>query len=231
MGWRRTGVKCLPQPMMNQLVHWHIWDTGGLFYQYGLTLTPAWISNHMRSKVWAEVTYPFPNFNGCTVEVWEGISNFIWLIICKRWYEIGHRYFQRIHWDERNWLTSVGVTSRLIFFYLIPYGWIICFYLLQPPPEAILCIISMYKWYMYICIYFRWVIDWPCSHSRVTVSATIFIVVAVETRVNVYINQLADVGATASIKKNHGFQLRLLHSFWLGVENRRCLLYQVWFRS
>ena len=24
-----------------------------------------------------EITYPFPNFNGCTVEVWEWISNFI----------------------------------------------------------------------------------------------------------------------------------------------------------
>ena len=33
--------------------------------------------NHMPGKVWDEVTYPFPNFNGCTVEVWEWISNFI----------------------------------------------------------------------------------------------------------------------------------------------------------
>ena len=24
-----------------------------------------------------EITHPFPNFNGCTVEVWESISNFI----------------------------------------------------------------------------------------------------------------------------------------------------------
>ena len=24
-----------------------------------------------------EITYPFPNFNGATVEVWEWISNFI----------------------------------------------------------------------------------------------------------------------------------------------------------
>ena len=27
--------------------------------------------------VWDEITYPFPNFNGFTVEVWEWISNFI----------------------------------------------------------------------------------------------------------------------------------------------------------
>ena len=30
----------------------------------------------MLSKVWEEIAYPFPNFNGCTVEVWERISNF-----------------------------------------------------------------------------------------------------------------------------------------------------------
>ena len=27
--------------------------------------------------MWDEIIYPFPNFNGCTVEVWEWISNFI----------------------------------------------------------------------------------------------------------------------------------------------------------
>ena len=31
----------------------------------------------MSSKVWDKFTYPFPNFNGATVEVWEYISNFI----------------------------------------------------------------------------------------------------------------------------------------------------------
>ena len=31
----------------------------------------------MPSKVWDEITYPFPNFNGRTIEVWEWISNFI----------------------------------------------------------------------------------------------------------------------------------------------------------
>ena len=43
--------------------------TSGRFYSHGLTLIPAWISNHMPSKVWGEITYPFLNFNGCTVEV------------------------------------------------------------------------------------------------------------------------------------------------------------------
>ena len=37
----------------------------------------ARISNNMSSKVWDEIIYPLPNFNGCTVEVWEWINNFI----------------------------------------------------------------------------------------------------------------------------------------------------------
>ena len=31
----------------------------------------------MSSKVWDEITYPFPNFNGAAVEVWEWKSNFM----------------------------------------------------------------------------------------------------------------------------------------------------------
>ena len=42
-----------------------------------LNLIPAWISNHISSKVWEEIIYPFPNFKGATVEVGEWISNFI----------------------------------------------------------------------------------------------------------------------------------------------------------
>ena len=46
----------------------------GITYFWGwsstcLTLIPAWISNHMPSKLQGEITYPFLNFNGCTVEV------------------------------------------------------------------------------------------------------------------------------------------------------------------
>ena len=41
----------------------------GQFYQHGLTLIPAWISNHIYFELWDEITYPFLNFNGCTVEV------------------------------------------------------------------------------------------------------------------------------------------------------------------
>ena len=51
--------------------------TWGSFYQHGLTLISAWISNYIHYKVWDGIIYPFRNFNGCTVEVWEWISNFI----------------------------------------------------------------------------------------------------------------------------------------------------------
>ena len=44
---------------------------------HSLTLISAWISNHMSYTVWDEITYPFPNFNGVTVGVWEWMSNFI----------------------------------------------------------------------------------------------------------------------------------------------------------
>ena len=50
------------------------WD---LFYYHGLTWIPASINRHMPSKVWGEIIYPFLNFNGCTVDVKEWISNFI----------------------------------------------------------------------------------------------------------------------------------------------------------
>ena len=55
----------------------HICVTRSLFYWYGLTLIPAWISNYIPGKVWEWITYPFSNFKSCTIEVWEWISNFI----------------------------------------------------------------------------------------------------------------------------------------------------------
>ena len=35
------------------------------------------MNNYIHYKVWDEITYLFPNFNGATVEVWEWISDFI----------------------------------------------------------------------------------------------------------------------------------------------------------
>ena len=35
------------------------------------------MSNYIYAKVWDEITYPFPNFNGGTIDVWKWVSNFI----------------------------------------------------------------------------------------------------------------------------------------------------------
>ena len=36
---------------------------------HGYTLIPAWIGNYIHYKMWCVITYPFPNFNGVTIEV------------------------------------------------------------------------------------------------------------------------------------------------------------------
>ena len=47
------------------------------FCLHGLTLIPAWTSRLHYHKPLNEITYPFPYFNGFTVEVWEWVSNAI----------------------------------------------------------------------------------------------------------------------------------------------------------
>ena len=47
------------------------------FYKHGLTLILAWINNYILYNMLDEITYPFPNFNGCAIEVWELINNFV----------------------------------------------------------------------------------------------------------------------------------------------------------
>ena len=49
----------------------------GPFYWHILTEIPVWTSYYIHWKLWNEITYPFPHFNGWTVEVWAWISNFI----------------------------------------------------------------------------------------------------------------------------------------------------------
>ena len=42
-----------------------------------VTSIPTWINNHIDWQMWDVITYPFPNTVGCTVEIWELVSNFI----------------------------------------------------------------------------------------------------------------------------------------------------------
>ena len=44
--------------------------TWGFFYYQGLTWISAWINNHVPKNMWCEIIYPFPSFNGFTVEIW-----------------------------------------------------------------------------------------------------------------------------------------------------------------
>ena len=41
-----------------------------------LTLIPAWINNNIHYTECDEFIYPFPNFNGCTIEILKWMSNF-----------------------------------------------------------------------------------------------------------------------------------------------------------
>ena len=42
-----------------------------------LALISIWICNHMRNKVWDEITYPLSNFKSAAVDVYGWISNYI----------------------------------------------------------------------------------------------------------------------------------------------------------
>ena len=42
-----------------------------------LNLMLAWISNYIAYKLWGELTYPFTNVNGTSIEIWEWASNLI----------------------------------------------------------------------------------------------------------------------------------------------------------
>ena len=53
------------------------WNLTGTSAASLINFNPSMGKFHMSSKMWDEITYPFPNFNGGTVEVWLWISNFM----------------------------------------------------------------------------------------------------------------------------------------------------------
>ena len=55
-----------------------------IYWYLGPHFSPS-MDTHMPNKLWDEITYPFLNFNGYTVEVWEWRSYFITL----RWRQNG----------------------------------------------------------------------------------------------------------------------------------------------
>ena len=46
----------------------HIYQGPLLLTWFNFNPSTAWISIYIHYKLWDEITYPFLNFNGCTVE-------------------------------------------------------------------------------------------------------------------------------------------------------------------
>ena len=74
MGWiwwvpNSNAVQTKPKLPEYQWRNFRKTEKQGPIYYHGLTLIPAWISNYIHYKMWDEITYPFLNFYGATVEV------------------------------------------------------------------------------------------------------------------------------------------------------------------
>ena len=82
------------------------------FHYHGLTSIPAWISNHMPSEVRNEITYPFQNFNCCTVEVYEWMN-----------YIIPHFVTGVITYLCWSWSSAKGKKGALSMKQVWPCGW------------------------------------------------------------------------------------------------------------
>ena len=90
LSWRVISG-CLFDTLVVDSISGLVWDDTWIFKSLWHSLTSpyvlwylpprasiaSWISNHVPSKMWDEITYPFTNFNSCTIEVWQEISNFI----------------------------------------------------------------------------------------------------------------------------------------------------------
>ena len=71
-GWKKLQYKThpdfWPSPPWRQIFKTSLYYQTRLikeiWWQHGLTLIPVWISNHMPSNVWDEITCLFPNFSG-----------------------------------------------------------------------------------------------------------------------------------------------------------------------
>ena len=86
----------------------------------------------MPSEMWVEITSLFPNFNGSTTEVWEGISNFILhfimdVITNPCWdLELKLNHVSKADhwcftWKDKTELFSAEITLKLMFFNSMKY--------------------------------------------------------------------------------------------------------------
>ena len=66
-GFELQVIRTIPWNLVRYKCH-KVLLTCAPFYSHRLTIIPATVRNHISSRVWDEIAYPFPNFNCTTVE-------------------------------------------------------------------------------------------------------------------------------------------------------------------
>ena len=66
----------------------------------GYLLVFKCISHHIQDTAWDEITYPFPNVNGGTVEVWEWINHLMLGLKLNHFSERGPKWFGTSHFTH-----------------------------------------------------------------------------------------------------------------------------------
>ena len=114
---------------------------------------------HMPSKVWDEITYPFPNFNVATVEVWEWINNFIPHFIMDVITHPCNHVSKRCHWWHI-YMSQMGHVNRAITSKMLTYHYpIVCWIpknKLESKIRIILsknCIWKCSLWHAWFCLH------------------------------------------------------------------------------
>ena len=70
----------------------------------------------MPSKVWDEINYPFPNLNGCTIELWEWISNFIrhFIMDVITYPFLGLKLYHVSKGGHRQFVAYITITAKVV---------------------------------------------------------------------------------------------------------------------
>ena len=114
----------IPHEIFRRVVFLTEFLSAGSLLLTWFNLIPASISNHTHYNVWDDITYPFLNFNGATVEVYEWISNFITLHwACDYLSMLGLKLMhisKRGHWNQMGAAATYGSwdisTDRFLLF-------------------------------------------------------------------------------------------------------------------
>ena len=121
----------------------------------------------MLDKVWGEISYPFPNFNGATVEVWEWLSN-LYPTLHNGCNDLSMLISKAIHVSERAMRSLFGdkdqvkshikafvfhtlqFISSLICWYLIEFSYVVC--VLQHVERFV---IRWFRWWYHLRVWNR----------------------------------------------------------------------------